>query len=120
MKFVKYAIAFIVIAGLVYSGLMALEGYTPTLFATLSAALISLAFEKFPFLQNDFDQLPENVKRLVMVGFMIVLVYGSFGLSCLAWLVAFPCTGAGALSALQVLILAIAANQGVFFATKRS
>ena len=120
MQYVKYIIAFIVIAGLVYAGLMALEGYTPALFATLSAALISLAFEKFSFLQDDFNQLPNNTKRIIMVGFMVVLVYGAFGLSCLAWLAAFLCTGAGALSALQVLILAIAANQGVFFATKRS
>ena len=114
MKYVKYVIAFIVIAGLVYAGLAALEAFTPEAFVILSAALIAVIFERFSWLRDEFDKLLPEGKQLAMFIFMAVLVYGAFGLSCAGKLIAFPCTGTGALDALLVLVFAIAANQGAF------
>ena len=114
MQYLKYAIAVVVITGLVYAGLVAMESFTPEMFAILSAALIAVIFERFQWLKDEFDKLSPEGKQLAMFVFMAVLVYGAFGLSCAGKLVAFPCTGAGALDALLVLVFAIAANQGAF------
>ena len=114
MKYVKYFVAFIVVAGLVYAGLIALEAFTPEAFALLAAGVLALAFERMPWLKEEFDKLTSEQKQLVMFVLLAVLVYGAFGLSCLAVLGAFPCTGAGALNALVVLFLAIGINQGIY------
>src|SRR3989304_8319242 len=112
MQYLKYAIAFLIVAGLVYAGLVAMESFTPEMFAILSASLIAGIFERFQWVKDEFDKLSPQGKQLAMFVFMAVLVYGAFGLSCAGKLVAFPCTGAGALAALLVLVFAIAANQG--------
>ena|SRR4030067_961530 len=114
MQYLKYAIAFLIVAGLVYAGLVAMESFTPEMFAILSASLIAVIFERFQWLYDEFDKLTSEMKQLAMFLFMVALVYGAFGLSCAGKLVAFPCTGAGALDALVVLVFAIAANQGAF------
>ena len=120
MQYLKYAIAFVVIAGLVYAGLVAMESFTPEMFAILSASLIAVIFERFQWLYDEFDKLTSEMKQLAMFLFMVALVYGAFGLSCAGKLVAFPCTGAGALDALVVLVFAIAANQGVYRMSRKA
>jgi hypothetical protein len=114
MSYLKYIIAFVVIAGFVYAGLAAMDAFTSEAFALLSAALIAVIFERFQWLHDEFDKLSPEGKQLAMFIFMVVLVYGAFGLSCAGKLAAWPCTGAGALDALTVLVFAIAANQSAF------
>ena len=112
--YLKYALAFVVIVGLIYAGLIALDAFTPEAFSILAAGVLAVAFERFPWLAAEFDKLTSEQKQLVMFLFLAVTVYGAFGLSCLAVLVAFACTGAGAMQALIVLLFAIGINQGAF------
>jgi len=114
MQYVKYIVAFIVVVGIVYAGLIALEAFTPEAFALLAAGVLALTFERMPWLKDEFDKLTSEQKQLVMFILLAVLVYGAFGLSCLAVIGAFQCTGAGAFDALVVLFLAIGVNQGIY------
>ena len=119
MKYVKYIVAFLVIVGLVYAGLAAMDAFTPEAFAILSAALLAIIFERFQWIKDAFDQLDADAKRSVMVLFSALLVFGAFGLSCAGKLIAFPCTGDGVIDAFLVFVFTIIANQGVYLVAKR-
>jgi hypothetical protein len=120
MQYIKYIIALVVIAGLVFAGLTALDVYTPEAFSLLAAGIVAAAFERVPWLRVEFDKLTSEKKQLYMLVFLAVIVFGAFGLSCAAVIVAFVCTGAGALHALTTLFLAAAVNQGVYALTYKS
>ena len=113
MQYAKYVFAFVVVVALVYFGLVGLGAYTPESFALLSASLLAVVFERFPWLKREWDKITDpDTKQLIMALFMLVLVGGGFLLSCLNVIVAFACDGAGVGQALVVFFLAIGLNQG--------
>jgi hypothetical protein len=87
---------------------------TPTFITTLVAAILAAVFEWAPILHEKYNKLSDTAQRLIMLGLLVLVVGGAFGLSCAGWLHAWPCTQAGAKEAVYALILAIAANQGTF------
>ena len=113
-QYLKYVVAFIVIAGLVYVGLAALTTPTPEVFALTAAAIMAAAFERLPWLKDEFDKLDSDGKRAAMMVLLLLLVGAAFGLSCASVLALFECSSAGAASALVTLLLAVGVNQGVF------
>ena len=114
MQYAKYIVAFIVVVGLIYAGLVALDIFTPEAFSLLAAGVLAAVFERVPWLRAEWDKLTSEQKQLAMLILLAVTVYGAFGLSCLKIVEAFACTGPGAFSALVVLLLAVGVNQGVF------
>ena len=119
-KYFKYVLAFIVITSLVYIGLVALEAFTPEAFAVLSASLVAVIFERFPWLKKAWDEIADpDTKQLIMFLFLAVLVVGAFLLSCGNVLTAFVCTTAGAIDAALVLVFAITFNQGLFAISRK-
>jgi hypothetical protein len=113
MKYLTYIAAFVVSLALVYAALIASDSFTPEAFSLLAAGVLAVVFEIFPGLRDQWDLLPADSKQLWMIGFLVITVYGAFGLSCAGIIVAFTCSLAGALDALIVLVIAIGANQGV-------
>lgn len=119
MNIVKYIVAFVVIAALIYFGLAAMDAFTPEAFSLLAASLLAIAFERFPYLKDAWDELTSEGKQLGMWIMLIVLIAGAFALSCAGLIVAFVCTGAGVAEAVVVLFLAIAFNQGAYMIVKK-
>jgi len=87
---------------------------TPLFITTLTAAILSAVFEYAPVLHEKYNALSDTAQRLIMLGLLVLVVGGAFGLSCAGWVNAWPCTQAGVKDALYALVLAIAANQGVY------
>ena len=119
MNLVKYLVAFVIVASLIYFGLVAMSAFTPEAFALLSASLLAIVFERLPWLKDAWDELDADGKQLGMWIMLFVLVGGAYGLSCAGILTAFACTGAGVAEAFVVLFLAIAFNQGAHRIVKK-
>lgn len=84
----------------------------------IAGALLSLAFSYIPGLAPKFDALDPTVKRLIMLGLLVVVAGVSYGLSCLGWGAAWginiPCDQAGLQALISQLVIAIIANQSVY------
>jgi hypothetical protein len=84
----------------------------------VAGALLSLAFSYIPGLQAKYDSLPPAEKRLIMLGLLVLVTAGIFGLACSGWGGEFgvdlPCGRAGAVHLARMLVLAIMANQATF------
>lgn len=84
----------------------------------IAGALLSLAFSYIPGLAPKFDALEPTVKRLIMLGLLVVVAGVSYGLACLGWGAAWGinivCDQAGLQSLVAQLIVAIIANQAIY------
>ncbi len=92
---------------------------SPELLVAVAAGMLAVAFEYIPGLHPRYDALSPEWKRLVMLGMLILVCLGAFGLGC-AGKLAVSCDADGALYLLGLLAVAIAANQGVHSIGKRS
>lgn len=117
--YIKYILAALVLVALVYIALIGMDAFTPDVFVGVSAALLAAAFDRFPWLKEQWDKLSPGHKQLLMAIFLAVLVWGAFGLSCAGIMGAFPCTVSGALNALYVMVIAIGINQGTHLLTRK-
>jgi hypothetical protein len=88
--------------------------------AAIAGVILSLVFSYIPGLSDLFAKLDPTKKRLVM-GLMLLIVAGAaFGLSCGNVITAITCDKQGALGLINVLIMALVANQSVYQITKKS
>lgn len=87
--------------------------------AMTAAALLSLLFEYAPPLTDWYGGQNEQRKRLIMLGLMVLVAAGAYGLSCVGQGDYFACSQAGAWEALRLLVAALAANQGTHLLTKK-
>lgn len=55
---------------------------TPEQLATIAGIVLSLLFKYFPGLNTWFAGLTKTVKRLVMLGLLLAVGLGAYGLSC--------------------------------------
>jgi hypothetical protein len=90
----------------------------------LSAAagvLLSLGFSYIPGLNQRYSSLEPAARRLVMLGLLILVTLGTFGLSCLGLYPADgpSCDRAGAWGLLRLLATAAIANQCTFALSPR-
>ena len=85
--------------------------------ALIAGAVLSLLFSYIPGLSTWFETLAPDVKRLFMLGVLLVVTGALFGLSCAGLFAYFACTWAGAWQAVQLFILAAIANQGAYALT---
>jgi len=89
------------------------------LISAIAGILLSLLFEFVPGFEKWYGALEVQYKRLFMVGALLLVVGGAFGLSCAGLLGWFPCTTAGAWLAVQAFIAALVANQSVHLVLKK-
>jgi hypothetical protein len=91
--------------------------------AVIAGAILSLAFSYIPGLKNRYEPLSEEVKRLVMLGLLVLVVAGVFGLACSRFGVylgiAIACDEPGLVGLVWSLVLAVMANQSTYLITPK-
>lgn len=87
--------------------------------ALYAGVVLSLLFSYVPGLNSWFGALDGIVKRLVMLGLLVLVAVISYGLACLGWaadvgLAGVACTKVGFAELVKALITAVIANQGAY------
>ena len=88
------------------------------LLSLVAGAILTLAFSYIPGLRTWYAGKSDEIKQLIMLGLLVLVAVGSFGLACLGWGASLginlACTVDGGLGLLVQLLLAIMANQGLY------
>jgi hypothetical protein len=83
-----------------------------------AGTLLSLVFSYVPGAKGWFMQFDPQVKRLIMLGLIIMTACIVFGLACLEWAAEFgisvSCSQSGLFGLVRQAVLAIIANQGIY------
>ena len=84
----------------------------------VTGTLLSLIFSYVPGIHNSYSILEPTMKRLIMLGLLIVVSGSIYGLSCLGWVqewgVAITCNQSGLMALIRQTLIAIIANQSVY------
>ncbi len=93
---------------------------TAEIIASIAGILLSLVFSFVPGLKQWYDSQTPQAKSLVMLGALVVVSAGAFGLSCAGWFdVPITCDQAGAEQLVGAFILALMANQSTYLVTRK-
>lgn len=97
---------------------------TAELLAGYAGVILSLVFSYLPGVESWYALLEATTKRLIMLGLLVLVAVGAFGLACAGWgsnlNIVVECTEAGAVGLAKVLFAAIVGNQAFYQITKRS
>lgn len=92
--------------------------------AAVAGTILTLSFSYVPGLKDWYETQDGNVKRLIMLGLLVVVALGSFGLACANLAgdfgVTVTCDQAGVVGLVNALIAAVVANQAVYAITPKS
>jgi len=88
------------------------------LLSLLAGIALSLGFSYIPGLKEWFEKQETRIKRLVMVGALLVISGGIFGLSCSGWWSWVSCDQAGVKGLVEGFVYALIANQSTYTLTK--
>jgi hypothetical protein len=90
----------------------------------IAGTSLSLIFSYIPGAKDWFMQFNPQIKRLILLGLIILSSLSVFGIACLGWGldwgISLSCDRSGFLGLLEQVIIAIIANQGVYAITPRS
>jgi len=85
----------------------------------IAGVALSLFFRYIPGVRKWYDGL-ETERQQALMGILLVIVVGSiFGLSCYDIINTVTCDKAGVLGLIEVLILALTANQSTYQITRK-
>lgn len=91
--------------------------------AGIAGIILSLAFSYIPKLAEWYAGKDKQTKQSIMGALLIVVAVAAFGLSCSGLSadlgVAVTCDKTGAIALLNVLIVALVANQSVYLLTRK-
>lgn len=87
--------------------------------AAILGSILSIAFQVIPGLKAWFDGLNADLKRLVIVGLLLVTAAGYYGLACLGLVGGVECTSAGAWAMFEFWAIAAVSNQVTYLLTKK-
>jgi len=97
---------------------------TAELLSAVAGIVLSLAFSYIPGLNAKFAALDVQYKKLSMLGLLVLVAAGAFGLACTKYgaMVGLPltCDEAGGIVLLKILIAAAVANQATFSLTPQA
>lgn len=86
-----------------------------TVLAGVAGVLLSLIFGYVPGLKQWFDGLDSMYRRLIMLGALVVVTAGAFGLACVGWFnMPLTCDQAGLEGLVTAFIAALVANQATY------
>ena len=93
----------------------------PSLLASIAGILLSLAFAYVPGLSDWYANQTAQIKSLVMLLALIGAAFGSYAASCwqLFDIPGLTCTEGGARVLVSAFIMALAANQSTYLATRK-
>jgi hypothetical protein len=84
----------------------------------VAGTLLSLIFSYVPGIHNSYSNLESTIKRLIMLGLLLVVSGSIYGLSCLGWAqewgMAITCNQSGLMALIRQTLIAIIANQSVY------
>ena len=84
----------------------------------IAGTLLSLVFSYIPGAKDWFMRFDPTVKRLIMLGLIIISAGVLFGIACLGWGTglgfSLSCDQSGFLGLLQQILIAIIANQSIY------
>ncbi len=95
------------------------EPITAESLALVTGAILSLCFSYIPGLKDWFDPLENKYKQAIMGGLLIVVAFAIYGLSCASVLNYFTCDKTGLMQVINILVMALIANQSVYLITKK-
>jgi len=91
---------------------------TPEVLAGGAGILVSLACSYIPGLAPRWDAVATEMKRLIMLGLMVLISAAVYGAACAGWAtylgVSMTCDTPGLFGLLKILALAAIANQGIY------
>jgi len=85
----------------------------------IAGVVLSLVFSYVPNIRGWYDGLEPQGKSLIMLGLLVVVSGGIFGLSCANVLSYLTCDQSGAIQLAQIFLNALVANQGVYLVTRK-
>lgn len=92
--------------------------------ALYAGSILSLLFSYVPGLSTWFDGLKSEVKRLVMLGLLLVVAVGVVALACAGYAsdlgLSITCDRPGIAAVAQAFILALIANQATYQITPKA
>ena len=84
----------------------------------IAGTVLSLVFSYIPGARGWFMQFEPEIKRLIMLGLILITSAVAFGLSCLGWGIdlgiSLSCNRTGLLGLVQQIVIAIIANQSIY------
>ena len=84
-----------------------------TLVAFVSV-ILAVVFQYLPKLKDEYGKLADNYQRLVMLGLLVLVVGGAYGMSCAKYGDYFTCDKEGWIAAIKLLLLSVIYNQGFY------
>ena len=88
---------------------------SPEQIAAVAGVIISLLLEYLPWFSKWYNNLEDNMQRLIVLGAGFVVVGGAFGLGCAGLLGSYwLCTTAGAWEAVLAFIAYLMASQATY------
>lgn len=90
---------------------------TPDIVVSSAGILLSLLFSYVPGFASWYQPLDNTWKRVIMLGFLLLICGGALGLVCLGWMTfgeLVVCTRDGAFYMVKVFVLALIANQATY------
>ena len=91
-----------------------------TLLASIAGIVLSLAFSYIPGLDTWYAVRDGTVKRLIMLGVLLLTALATFGLSCAKLWPTVTCDQAGAMKLVEALIFAAITNQSAYLLSPRT
>jgi hypothetical protein len=92
---------------------------TPNLLVAIVAVILAVLFDWLPGLKTWYDKFTDGQKRGIMALLLLITTAAVLGISCAAWWpLGITCNAEGIRSAIYMLVLAIAINQGTHILTK--
>lgn len=89
----------------------------------IAGAILSLAFSYIPGVKSRYEPLSDEMKRLVMLGLLVLVVAGVFALSCSRFGtylgIGVACDEPSLVGLVWSLVLAVMANQSTYLITPR-
>jgi hypothetical protein len=96
---------------------------SPEVLAGIAGTILSLAFTYIPGLNDKYDALSKASKQAVMGVLLVIITVAIFGLACSGFAADFnlavSCDRGGAVSAFNILLAALVANQSVYVLTRK-
>ena len=85
----------------------------------VAGIVLSLLFSYVPKLNAKFEALEGDMKRLIMLGALLVTSAGILGVSCIGWYDIVACDQSGIKSLVEAFVAAAIANQATYMLTPK-
>lgn len=89
----------------------------------VAGTILSLTFSYIPGARSWFAQFEPEIRRLIMLGLLVLAAGVVYGLTCLGWAkewgITLTCDQSGVMGIIEQLVIAIIANQSVYAISPR-